>query len=256
MDIYERAVRALNAGSDTVLAVCAGSYDALTLKAAGVANVTISNLETGCLACEGCPATTADVEALPFADKSFDWVTVHAGLHHCMSPHRGLMEMLRVARQGVVVVESRDSFVMRTAVALGLVPAYEIDSVVLSGYVSGGMRHGPTPNYVYRWTEREVEKLVATAYPDRAPSIAYLYATALPTQRYEMFSMPRRWISLVLGNAVKVLGFIAPRQCNRFAFIIRHGGTRHAWINEAGTMRRDMPLGFDPTKYWRNRQRC
>ena len=35
-----------------------------------------------------------------FEDGAFDFVVVHQGLHHCHSPHRGLLEMYRVARRG------------------------------------------------------------------------------------------------------------------------------------------------------------
>jgi ubiquinone/menaquinone biosynthesis C-methylase UbiE len=43
-----------------------------------------------------------DAEQLSFEDEAFDYVFVHAGLHHCASPHRALLEMYRVARRGIM----------------------------------------------------------------------------------------------------------------------------------------------------------
>jgi ubiquinone/menaquinone biosynthesis C-methylase UbiE len=62
-----------------------------------------------------------DAERLTYGDGSFDVVIAHAGLHHCHSPHRALLEMYRVARKAAIAFESRDSRLIRTAVRLGLV---------------------------------------------------------------------------------------------------------------------------------------
>jgi ubiquinone/menaquinone biosynthesis C-methylase UbiE len=70
-----------------------------------------------------------DAENLTVTDDSYDWVVVNAGLHHCGSPHRALCEMLRVARQGVLVLEARDSFLMRIAVRFGLTVQHELEPV-------------------------------------------------------------------------------------------------------------------------------
>jgi ubiquinone/menaquinone biosynthesis C-methylase UbiE len=107
MSFYERVISQLLATaelkrSDSVLAVCAGKTDRDVLMKFGFENATISNLDEE-LSEPGAfgpyPWAHADVEELPFADESFDSVIVHAGLHHCRSPHRGLLEMYRVARK-------------------------------------------------------------------------------------------------------------------------------------------------------------
>jgi ubiquinone/menaquinone biosynthesis C-methylase UbiE len=46
---------------------------------------------------------------MAFDDNSFDFAIVHNGLHHCYSPHRGLLELYRVSRQGILVFEPRDT---------------------------------------------------------------------------------------------------------------------------------------------------
>ena len=49
--------------------------------------------------------------------------------HHCHSPHRGLLEMYRVARRGVLAFEPRDTRLVRLGVRLGFGQEYEIAAV-------------------------------------------------------------------------------------------------------------------------------
>ncbi len=74
-----------------------------------------------------------DVERLGFTDRAFDFVVVHQGLHHCHSPHRGLLEMYRVARRGVLAFEPRDTRLVRLGVRLGFGQEYEIAAVAENG---------------------------------------------------------------------------------------------------------------------------
>jgi SAM-dependent methyltransferase len=62
----------------------------------------------------------ADVERLPFADRSIDLVYVHDGLHHLESPTAGLSEMARVARRWVAVTEPARATLTVLAVRFGL----------------------------------------------------------------------------------------------------------------------------------------
>lgn len=67
----------------------------------------------------------ADVEHLPYGDRSVDLVAVHDGLHHLADPYAGLSEMARVARRWVVVTEPARASATRLAIRLGL--ALEIE---------------------------------------------------------------------------------------------------------------------------------
>jgi SAM-dependent methyltransferase len=127
----------------SMLAVCGGEFDRDTLLACGFTNVVISNLDERVKGDEFSPFKWSfqDAEQLSFDDNSFDYVTVHAGLHHCASPHRALLEMYRVARRGIVVFEARDSLLMRTAIALKRVPAYEAAAVRAHNFRYGGVRN-------------------------------------------------------------------------------------------------------------------
>ena len=68
----------------------------------------------------GFRSIVADVERLPYADKSVDLVSVHDGLHHLDDPYVGLSEMARVARRWVVVTEPARASITRLAVCVGL----------------------------------------------------------------------------------------------------------------------------------------
>jgi ubiquinone/menaquinone biosynthesis C-methylase UbiE len=68
----------------------------------------------------GIEAFVAQVQRLPFADRSFDLVYVHDGLHHLEDPAAGLAEMARVARVAVSVTEPARAAITRAAVGLRL----------------------------------------------------------------------------------------------------------------------------------------
>ncbi len=257
MQFYGRVLHALlDEGiirrSDSLLVVCGGRTDADFLLEAGFSVANISNLDTAC-AQDYSPYQWShqDAEMLSFPDANFDWAVVHGGLHHCASPHRALLEMCRVARKGVVVIEARDSALMRLAVRLGFTPEYELEAVVLHGFSSGGVRNSAVPNYIYRWTEREVKKTIESAYPDRQNEFRWFYGLELPRQRLTMARLPLRLAAYFLGFGAKVCQWSLPRQGNRFAFAILHNGDK-PWIERSDDgvrLRPDFPLKFDPSKY-------
>jgi len=75
----------------------------------------------------GFPANfiAGDGQKLPFADKSFDWVTVHDGLHHLPDPQQAVLEMCRVARKGVSIIEPAKCLITRVSIAFGVSTEYE-----------------------------------------------------------------------------------------------------------------------------------
>lgn len=235
--------------SHSVLVVCGGGYDAQHLSAAGLTNILVTNLDTVRASGSSYPWEHADAEALTYADQSFDWVIVNAGLHHCRSPHQALVEMYRVARVGVVVIEARDCLMMRAAVRFGFVPRYEFEAVAIAGYTWGGLRNGPVPNFIYRWTEREVVKTIESAFPDVVNQARYFYGITLPTERLTMAGPVKRVIAYALIAGVRLMQLVLPKQCNVFGFVIERKGDK-AWIQN-GALRRDYALGFDPAKYVR-----
>lgn len=236
--------------SDKIIATCGGMLDMKVLSTLGFEDYTITNLDSGFTnAAAPLHWQPADAENLPFANDSFDWGVVHAGLHHCESPHRGLLELIRVSRKGVIVFEARDSFTMRLAVSFGFVPRYEIEAVALEGG-TGGLRNGPIPNFVYRWTEREVRKTVESAYPATVNHIRFFYGLRLPDERMTMSGLAKRTTAKALGMGVRVLCSLFPAQGNEFGFLVLKEGRSKPWIANNG-LAADYGLGFDPERYVR-----
>jgi SAM-dependent methyltransferase len=206
-----------------VLVVCGGERDREALLSCGLRNVTISNLDTRMRGDEFAPYEWSfqDAEELKFEDRSFDFVIAHSGLHHCASPHRALCEMYRVARVGLLVFEPHDGKLVRLGVRLNVGQEYETAAVFDNGMTFGGVRNGPIPNYVYRWTEDEVKKAVQSYSPIGRHEFSFFYATRVPWSRLRILKN-----RLVLGAVVvslplvKLVSVLFPKVCNNFAFMV------------------------------------
>jgi len=107
-------------------------------------------------------------------NNSYDYVAVHASIHHTSKPHNTLLEMYRIAKHGILIIESNDSFIMRLSVKLNFSEDFEKSAVNESNY-GGGVDESNVPNYVYRWTEREVKKLFYSYQPDKKINIVFDY---------------------------------------------------------------------------------
>jgi hypothetical protein len=57
--------------------------------------------------------------------------------------------MYRVARKGIIVIESRRSLLMKVANHLGLSPEYEVEAVVGNEFEGGGVNNTAIPNSIY-----------------------------------------------------------------------------------------------------------
>jgi Methylase involved in ubiquinone/menaquinone biosynthesis len=227
---------------DAVLAVAAGEFDRNVLLAAGFQDVVISNMDVRMTADSFTPFKWSyqDAERLDYDDNSFGLVVVHSGLHHCRVPHQALAEMYRVAREGVLFIESRDSMLMRMATRFGLVADYEIEAVVGNDSMFGGQRNSATPNYVYRWTEREVEKIANSIDPTGPLSFHYFYALRLPLERLAMHRNPLvRTAGRIFAGPVKILAHLMRRQGNLFGAFIGKPRSKWPWIAADGQLDRN-----------------
>jgi SAM-dependent methyltransferase len=250
MEFLTTTISALRISPDArLLVVCGGAYDSAALRAAGFREVTISNVDTRQTS-SGFAWAYQDAESLTYPDASFDWVIVNGGLHHCASPHRALLEMYRVCRVGVLVSEARDSLLMRAAVRLGIVPQFELEAVVLEGGETGGVRNSAVPNFIYRWTEREIRKTIESAHPQSVHDFRFFYGLSFPTARLAMSAF--RFIVGPLNAVAWVIQRLMPRQGNLFGIAILKTGEFKPWIDVSGTrMNRNYALNFDPAKYRR-----
>lgn len=129
-----------------------------------------------------------------FKDNSFDYVLVAASLHHLKEPVRGLYELLRVAKEGLIVIEPNDSLLTRFFVRLGLAHEYEEE-------------HG---NFVYRFNKRDVDKIV------RALFFKYILVRFFAIHR-----VAKTGLEFLLLKAVNLLANIFfPSQGNYIVFVI------------------------------------
>jgi hypothetical protein len=145
--------------------------------------------------------------------------------------------MYRVARRGVLAFEPRDSAVVRLGVRLGFGQKYEIAAVAENGLKSGGVGNSSTPNFVYRWTEREIEKTVHTFAPEGRAEFRYFNALRVPKQR--MQSMKNRSVARsfsVLLPLTRLFAKLFPKQSNCFAFAITKSRELHPWMADEATV--------------------
>jgi len=238
MNFYTRLLSsALKGGhlhrSDRILIIGGGEHDRRTMVELDIENVLITNLAHHAGQSEYAPYAwqREDAEALSFRDQHFDRVIEHAALHHLGSPHRGLLEMLRVAQNGIIAFEARDSALMRLAVRLGLTSDYELEPAFLSGGIGMGFRDTPIPNYVTRWTEAEVRKVVCGAYPAHEHGFTFFYGLSVPVQRFRMARSPAlRLAGLGLHVLEPLLRLLLGKQGNSFGFMVLKNTRLQPWL--------------------------
>ena len=210
--------------TDNILVVCGGLGDKKLLENLGFSRVTISNLDERMKASDFKPYDwdLQDVEDLKYKNEQYDFVFVRVGLHHCCSPHKALCEMYRVAKIGVLAFEARDSLFIRLACFLKATEKYEISAVGGGNNLQyGGVRNSGIPNYVYRWTEREVMKTINTYAPYAKHSFQFFYSLRLP---FEGILLRKKFalklLVMIIAPFIKIFTFIFPKQSNQLAFLV------------------------------------
>jgi SAM-dependent methyltransferase len=209
--------------SDSILAVCAGRAERDLFVQLGLTNAVISNVDEPASDEELSPIgwSHQDATNLTFDDNSFEFAFVADGLHHTSSPHQAVLEMYRVARAGIVVVESRQSLMMRLANRLRLAPEYELDAVIANDFRSGGLNNTDIPNYVYRWTEEEFTKTIRAFNPIGNHRFRFFYALNLPYAQAELKNKSRLMPQMLhlIEPLLRVFTHVFKKQCNSFAMV-------------------------------------
>jgi SAM-dependent methyltransferase len=209
-----------------VLVVGGSAEDGRTLHRIGFTRVTLSNLldprpseQADLDDAKMQQAVRVDAEAMELADNSYDVVLAHEMLHHCRSPHKALLEMLRISRRHVILLEPNNSFAMRLLVKLRFSFPYELPAVIASGFQTGGVRDSNIPNYIYRWNAMDVYQTAASYL---AESEFDLY-----TREYWDFNIDevelRRRSETRIGSVTKILSpgvFLTGLHC--FQAIVNH----------------------------------
>lgn len=238
-----------------VLILGASAEDGHSFEQAGFSNVTLSQISASEQPAEEPSSEVAylDAEDLALEDGYCDVVFVHEVLHHCRSPHRAVCEMLRITRRHVAVMEPHDSLAMRLLTRLKFSSPFELPAVIGNNCVRGGVRDTCIPNYLYRWSERDVRKLASSFLPEFEISVfCYPYWDFNITEEmlelrtearlsglYRIFGKTNFLRLLRLIQAV--LNRVPPlrAQGNKFFFAVRREETLRPWLE-----RRDGEVAF------------
>ena len=211
------------ATSDSVVAVCAGARDRDLFADLGFTDVLITNLDTridDAAAYAPFEWSLQDAQNLRIPGASFDFAFVADGLHHCSSPHRALLEMYRVSRRGLVVVESRDNLLMRIAASVGLTPEYELEAVVDNDCKWGGVDNTGIPNHIYRWTESEFKKTISSLDPSGKHVFRFFYGLNLPFEQAKIKKTNAKLYAVRLAvPLVKAFTGVFKKQRNTLAMV-------------------------------------
>ncbi|GJM04920.1 MAG: hypothetical protein DHS20C09_09110 [marine bacterium B5-7] len=219
-----------------LLVMCGGVKDANVLRDLGFRFCTISNVDTRMTGNEFSPFEWSfqDAENLTFKNKEFDFGIVHEGLHHCYSPHRALLELYRVTKDGIMLFEPCDNVLSKFGVKLGFGQDFEHAAVFYNDCEFGGVQNTKFPNFIYRWTEEEVRKTIQTCDPYVKTDIRFFYKMVLPWKQIEGRKNP--WVKWIVKGglpALKIFTFLFPRQCNSICAVVMHSPipeTLHPWL--------------------------
>lgn len=219
-----------------ILVTCGGELDKAVISKCGFNNVLITSLhkETNNADLKDPRIRGENAERLPFGDNSFDFCIVHSGLHHCSSPHRALLEMYRVAIYGVLLFEPYDNLTTRLGVALGFGQTYEHAAVFFNDWTCGGVNNTSVPNYVYRWTQRELKKTICSFAPWGRHRFRFIHELRIPWR--QLSGRKNRlvlWSIVLVFPFVKAINAIFPIFTNCFAAIVLKPQTTsdlHPWV--------------------------
>jgi len=215
----------------SVLVVAGGPNDIKTLEHFGFNNLTITNIaiHPGIKPHSLFKYSEADLNDLKFSNSSYDWVMVSAALHHLYSPHKGLCEILRVAKEGVLVIESRDNFLSRLSVKFKLGLEYELDALLTDG--TGGVNNSHIPNFIYRWTKREVKKTVNSFLPETINGFHFYQNFEIPYARVKREkNILKKVIFRIALVPLMLLKIFLPSQANEFGFVILKSTNLRPWL--------------------------
>jgi ubiquinone/menaquinone biosynthesis C-methylase UbiE len=151
-------------------------------------------------------------------NNSYDFVVVHASIHHTSRPHNIILEMYRIAKYGVLIIESNDSFIMRLSVELNFSEDFEVSALNENTFV-GGVDGSNIPNYVYRWTEREIKKLFYSYQPDKKINIFFNYQNNIFNKNLSNNLIKKIIISFSY-IFLKIIFFLFPKQQNLMSIYV------------------------------------
>ena len=126
--------------------------------------------------------------------------------------------MYRIAKCGILIIESNDSLIMRLSVGLNFSEDFEKSALNYITYV-GGVDGSHIPNYVYRWTEREIKKLFYSYQPDKKINIIFDYQNNIFNEILSNNLIKKIIISLSY-IFIKIIFLLFPKQQNLMSIYV------------------------------------
>lgn len=100
-----------------------------------------------------------NAENLSFDDNSFDYVLCKESFHHFPRPYVALYEMIRVAKNGVILFEPQDPVLQMPFLLRIMNIADKINPVLYTKYWKNRYSFEEVGNFVYKISLRELEKV-------------------------------------------------------------------------------------------------
>ncbi len=218
---YEKQlIRFIQDKDSKILVLGAGSLDKKIFTNLKYTDVTFSNIEN---TTEKNLNYFENIHEIKITDNKFDYCVAHACIHHSSRPHAAILELYRVCSKGALIIEANDSLISRIACKFNMSEKYEL-SAVEKNKTTGGVDNTNIPNYVYRWTEREVIKLMNSYKPQIIHKIFFDYGSQIKFTN-----------SLIFKFAFKVFFFLFKKQQNLFSIFIDKDSKNvnyHKWYNK------------------------
>ena len=230
---YEKIINKIIIDKNSKILVVGGTkYDSNIFKNNSFLNVTIGNLdrETDYTPYKH---TIQDLRKLTLENDSFDYVVANACIHHTSKPHQAILEMYRVSSKGIIVIEGNDSLFIKITNFFGLSQEYELSAIISGEYNHdlGGVDNTNVPNFVYRWTEREVYKLISCYEPQFTHKIEFYYDSDFEGYKNVKKMRLINPILFLLEMAAKVYFLFFKKEKNLFSFFVNKKDRKlNKWI--------------------------
>jgi len=204
-----------------ILVVGAGPIDIKVFNSLGFKKVKFTNLITNK---KFNKIKYQNMENLKYPENSFDYSVVHASLHHMSKPYKGLYEMFRVSKKGMLVIESHDNFIMRLLIKMNLTEDYEYSSIKYTGSKinKGGVDGTNIPNYVYRFSESEFIKFSKSLDLNKSHKLHFDYYLSLDNVESKFSKkLLGKILKLIIINVSYIFFFIFKKQKNELSFFLK-----------------------------------
>jgi hypothetical protein len=149
-------------------------------------------------------------------------------------PRRTISSSCRRTAQIIRRGHASSVLLVRLGIRLNFGQQYEVAAVSDHALQFGGVGNTEIPNFIYRWTEQEIEKTISSYEPRTKSRFLNVYAFRIPWGRLRI--LRSRILLLAILAVIPVMKFvfrILPKQANGFAFIVqksRPPDNLHPWL--------------------------